>query len=168
MVETLLPWKSTTFDPETTTKDHQFLQPWSYSTQAAPTTQAPVGPIGTVAPVTPQVQLPAFAVRNMDPNNRGFMGWLAGGQDKDGNVYGGLGMPALQLAQGALSAWSGYQQNKTAKDTLKFQKNAFSQNFAMQKELVKNELRDRQHSRYLFDPKSHKSPDEYMSSLNLG
>jgi hypothetical protein len=151
-------------------------KPSMYSTQPAPatqvpivpTTQAPVDPIKTVAPVAPQVQLPAFAVRNMDPNNRGFMGWLAGGQDKDKNVYGGLGMPALQIAQGALSAWSGYQQNKTAKDTLNFQKNAFSQNFAMQKELVKNELRDRQHSRYLFDPKSHKPPDEYMSSLNLG
>ena len=97
------------------------------------------------------------------------MNWsqrLFGFEGKDGYEFGGLAMPALQLAQGGLNAYTGMKQLGIAEDSLAFQKDAFSKQFENQRKLTNAQLEDRQKSRVAFGP-SATPVDEYMKKYGV-
>jgi hypothetical protein len=57
---------------------------------------------------------------------------------------GGMALPLLGAGSALLNGYTGFQNMKLAKDTLDFQKNAFSKQFENQRTLVNNEIRDRE------------------------
>jgi hypothetical protein len=75
-------------------------------------------------------------------------------------------MPAINLASGVANTYTGWQNMKTAKDSLDFQKNAWSSQFNTQKKLVNNELSDRQMRRVAANP-NEMSVDAYMKQYGV-
>ena len=73
-----------------------------------------------------------------------MMGWK---DPKTGNTHGGWGPVALNLASSAGSMYLGLKNLGVAKDTLKFQKNAFSKQFDAQRQTINTHLADRQRAR---------------------
>lgn len=117
-----------------------------------------------------QMGVPAFGKHNMDPNNRGWQGWLFGGKDKAGTVYQGAAMPALQLLKGGMDTWMGLKQLGLAEDSLNFQKNAFSKQFTNQASLLNTQMADRQKARVDRNAGNNMAVDEYMNknAVSLG
>lgn len=95
-----------------------------------------------------------------DPSNMSFSESLFGGVSPKGDQISGWGMPALQTGKSLFDAYQGFQGMKTAKDTLAFQKGAFSKQFEAQRRLINNELRDRDAARRRRDP-SYKSTTQF-------
>ncbi len=73
-----------------------------------------------------------------------MMGWK---DSKTGNTHGGWGPVALNLASSAGSMYLGLKNLGVAKDTLDFQKNAFSKQFDAQRQTINTHLADRQRAR---------------------
>lgn len=85
-----------------------------------------------------------------------------GGQNQAGvlpTAIQGIGA----LAQG----WLGFQQLNLAKDSLAFQKDAFSKNFENQRQLTNQQLLDRQRARYAANPNAYAAPDTAWQGSNL-
>lgn len=85
-----------------------------------------------------------------------------GGENQMGVVPAGIqGLSAL--AQG----WLGFQQLGLAKDSLAFQKDAFSKNYENQRQLTNQQLLDRQRARAAANPNAYASPDAAWQGQNL-
>lgn len=115
----------------------------------------------------------AFDTSNMMPDVASSPGWqdmtwaerLFGGQRGDFK-FGGAAMPALQLANSGLNAYIGLKQLGQAEDSLKFQKDAFSKQFAAQQKLTNSQLADRQAARVAFNSNK-ESVDDYMKKYGV-
>jgi hypothetical protein len=76
-----------------------------------------------------------------------------------------------QMGLGAISTignlWNSFQQNKIAKETLSFQKDAYKTNLGNQTQSYNTALEGRIRSRYDFEGKSDKSADTYIDKNKL-
>ena len=87
------------------------------------------------------------------------------------SLLGGSGMTNnLQLGLGSIqvlgSLWNSFQQNKLAKESLKFQKNAYSTNLKNQTQSYNTALEDRINARYATEGRSEEA-DAYISKHRL-
>lgn len=95
--------------------------------------------------------------------------------DTAGNTWSWFGnqnqagvLPTAIQGIGALAqGWLGFQQLNLAKDSLAFQKDAFSKNFENQRQLTNQQLMDRQRARYAANPNAYASPDAAWQGSNL-
>lgn len=114
------------------------------------TTPATTTP-GITAPQVPGMTGGAAAA----PQNPGFF-----------SQYG----PA-QFALGSIqtlgSLWNSFQQNKMAKESMKFQKEAFATNLANQEQSYNTALEDRINARYVTEGKSQAEADSYIEKNRL-
>ena len=76
-----------------------------------------------------------------------------------------------QFALGAIktlgSLWNSFQQNKLAKEAMKFQKEAFATNLANQEQSYNTALEDRINARYVTEGKSQAEADAYVQEHRL-
>ena len=92
----------------------------------------------------------------------GFLGY----KDKQGNQVQGWGMPLLNTAFGLGNLYLALKNYGIAKDTLKFQKDAFNKNYAAQRNLINSSLEDRQRRRVQENPNA--TPvDQYMAKYGV-
>ena len=73
----------------------------------------------------------AYFIKN--PENMSFWEKRLGGTDIHGNKFGGDLMPAISTATSIMGAYNAFQNMKTAKSALNFQKDAFSKSFENQR-----------------------------------
>jgi len=87
----------------------------------------------------------------MNTGNTGNGGWMStlfGGKDTStGFQSSGVATPMVGAATAGMNAYLGLQQLKLAKNSLNFQKDAFSKQFETQRTLTNAQLRDRQMAR---------------------
>ena len=112
----------------------------------APATMTP----GIMAP-----QVPGMTGRAAAPQTPGFFA-------KDG-----IGQFALGAIQTLGSLWNSFQQNKMAKESMKFQKEAFATNLANQEQSYNTALEDRINARYVTEGKSQAEADAYVQEHSL-
>ena len=92
----------------------------------------------------------------------GFLGYT----DEKGNKFQGWGMPVINTAFGLGDLYLALKNYGIAKDTLKFQKDAFNKNYAAQRNLINSSLEDRQRRRVQENPNA--TPvDQYMSKYGV-
>lgn len=76
-----------------------------------------------------------------------------------------------QFALGAIqtlgSLWNSFQQNKMAKESMKFQKEAFATNLANQEQSYNTALEDRINARYVTEGKSQAEAQSYIDKNRL-
>lgn len=76
-----------------------------------------------------------------------------------------------QFALGAIqtlgSLWNSFQQNKMAKESMAFQKEAFATNLANQEQSYNTALEDRINARYVTEGKSQAEADAYIQKNSL-
>lgn len=86
-----------------------------------------------------------------------------------GNAMGknGWAAPAASLLGAAGNFYTGYQQNQLAQDSLDTQKQQFSDQFNIQKQLVNQEIMDRGTARYSRDPENNLTPEAYYEQNKL-
>ena len=76
-----------------------------------------------------------------------------------------------QYALGAIqtlgSLWNSFQQNKMAKEAMKFQKEAYNTNLANQEQSYNTALEDRINARYVTEGKSQAQADSYIEKNRL-
>lgn len=76
-----------------------------------------------------------------------------------------------QFALGAIqtlgSLWNSFQQNKMAKESFKFQKEAYATNLANQEQSYNTALEDRINARYVTEGKSQAEADSYIEKNRL-
>ena len=82
-------------------------------------------------------------------------------------AQGGVGQFALGTIQTLGSLWNSFQQNKTAKESMKFQKEAFATNLANQEQSYNTALEDRINARYVTEGKSQADADAYVQKHSL-
>ena len=93
----------------------------------------------------------------------GFLGYT---DTKTGNKYQGWGMPVINTAFGLGDLYLALKNYGIAKDTLKFQKDAFNKNYAAQRNLINSSLEDRQRRRVQENPNA--TPvDQYMAKYGV-
>lgn len=74
-------------------------------------------------------------------------------------------LPALfGIGSSLMDGWLGMEKLDLAKDSLNFQKDAFSKQFENQRTLTNAELRDRQNARVASNPTAYQSVDDYMKA----
>lgn len=112
----------------------------------APTTTTP----GIIAP-----QVPGMTGGAAAPQTPGFF------------AQGGIGQSALGAIQTLGSLWNSFQQNKLAKESMKFQKEAFATNLANQEQSYNTALEDRINARYVTEGKSQADADAYVQEHSL-
>ncbi len=71
------------------------------------------------------------------------------------------------LAQAGLGAFNAWNSNQTAKDQLKFQKEAFGKQYEAQKSLTNSQLEDRQRRRVAEQPNLALGVEEYMNKYGV-
>ena len=102
------------------------------------------------------------------PMTTGF-DWLSmdgflGGKDINGFSRMGWGPALFGMGKSIFDGWLGMEKLDLAKDSLNFQKDAFSKQFENQRTLTNAELRDRQAARVASNPTAYQSVDEYMKA----
>jgi hypothetical protein len=80
---------------------------------------------------------------------------------------GGIASTGLGAIQTLGSIWNSFQQMKLAKDSLKFQKNAFRDQLGDQRQVYNTALEDRINSRYFTEGKSQDQADQYVADRKL-
>jgi len=80
---------------------------------------------------------------------------------------GGMGQFALGAIQTLGSLWNSFQQNKLAKESFKFQKQAYNTNLENQEQSYNTALQDRINSRYVTEGKSQAEADSYIAENRL-
>lgn len=65
------------------------------------------------------------------------------------------------------SLWNSFQQNKMAKESMKFQKEAFATNLANQEQSYNTALEDRINARYVTEGRSQAEADSYIQEHSL-
>lgn len=80
---------------------------------------------------------------------------------------GGIGQFALGTIQTLGSLWNSFQQNKMAKESMRFQKEAFATNLANQEQSYNTALEDRIGARYVAEGRSQADADAYIQEHSL-
>lgn len=80
---------------------------------------------------------------------------------------GGIGQFALGTIQTLGYLWNSFQQNKVAKQSMAFQRDAFNQNMANQKQTYNTALEDRINARYVTEGKSQAEAQSYIDKNKL-
>jgi len=93
-----------------------------------------------------------------------FFSWdsFLGGKGTDGFQTMGWGPALFNVGKSIFDGWMGMQKLDLAKDSLNFQKDAFSKQFENQRSLTNSQLQDRQAARVAADPRGYQAVDEYM------
>jgi len=93
-----------------------------------------------------------------------FFSWdsFLGGKGTDGFQSMGWGPALFNVGKSIFDGWMGMQKLDLAKDSLNFQKDAFSKQFETQRALTNSQLQDRQAARVAADPRGYQAVDEYM------
>lgn len=115
---------------------------------------------GLTAPVTTTPGITA-------PQVPGVTGGAAAPQTPGFFAQGGIGQFALGAIQTLGSLWNSFQQNKMAKESMKFQKEAFATNLANQEQSYNTALEDRINARYVTEGKSQADADAYIQEHSL-
>ena len=116
---------------------------------------------GLTAPVTTTPGITA-------PQVPGMTGGAAAAPQTPGFfAQGGIGQFALGAIQTLGSLWNSFQQNKMAKESMKFQKEAFATNLANQEQSYNTALEDRINARYVTEGKSQADADAYVQEHSL-
>ena len=115
---------------------------------------------GLTAPVTTTSGITA-------PQVPGMPGGAAAPQAPGFFAQGGVGQFALGSIQTLGSLWNSFQQNKLAKESMKFQKEAFATNLANQEQSYNTALEDRINARYVTEGKSQAEADSYIKKNRL-
>ena len=115
---------------------------------------------GLTAPVTTTPGITA-------PQVPGVTGGAAAPQTPGFFAQGGIGQFALGSIQTLGSLWNSFQQNKVAKESMKFQKEAFATNLANQEQSYNTALEDRINARYVTEGKSQADADAYVQKHSL-
>ena len=115
---------------------------------------------GLTAPVTTTPGITA-------PQVPGVTGGAAAPQTPGFFAQGGIGQFALGSIQTLGSLWNSFQQNKVAKESMKFQKEAFATNLANQEQSYNTALEDRINARYVTEGKSQADADAYIQEHSL-
>jgi len=89
-----------------------------------------------------------------------FMGY----KDPTGFQTMGWGPAVFGMGKSLFDGWLGMEKLDLAKDSLNFQKDAFSKQFENQRTLTNAELRDRQAARVASNPTAYQTVDEYMKA----
>jgi len=98
------------------------------------------------------------------PYEASFSDKLFGYQNPDtGYKFGGYAAPILSTATAGMNAYLGLQQLNLMKDTLAFQKDAFSKQFENQRTTTNTQLADRQNARNA-SGSGYESTDSYMKN----
>jgi len=84
---------------------------------------------------------------------------FGGTNPKTGMSSGGFAMPAVGLLQAGLGYFQGKDQLDFSKDQLNTQKQQFSDQFNVQKQLTNMDIMDHARARYARDPTSNANPD---------
>lgn len=82
-------------------------------------------------------------------------------------AQGGIGRFALGAIQTLGSLWNSFQQQKLAKQSFKFQKEAFNTNLQNQEQSYNTALEDRIRSRYVNEGRSQSEADTYLRDHSL-
>jgi len=82
-------------------------------------------------------------------------------------AQGGIGQFALGAIQTLGSLWNSFQQNKLAKQSFQFQKDAFNTNLANQEKSYNTALEDRINARYVNEGRSQAEADAYIKDHSL-
>ena len=107
--------------------------------------------------------------RQLDMQNLSFMDKMLGGTDTTtGKGYGGWGGKALGVAKGAADTWLTLKQLNLAEEKFDFQKEAFSKQFGVQRDLTNQELEARASRMYHSNPALNPTPEEYMAKHRIG
>ena len=115
---------------------------------------------GLTAPVTTTPGITA-------PQVPGVTGGAAAPQTPGFFAQGGIGQFALGTIQTLGSLWNSFQQNKLAKESMRFQKEAFNTNLANQEQSYNTALEDRINARYVTEGKSQADADAYIQEHSL-
>lgn len=86
--------------------------------------------------------------------------------DAEGKTSG-LAMPAIGAGLGVMNAYMGMKQFGLAKDSFKFEKEAFNKNFDAQRNMTNSSLSDRQHARVAANPGAHQDVASYMAKFGV-
>ena len=97
-------------------------------------------------------------------NNAGNTDWFSWNNLMGNkNTIGTL--PALfGMGNSIMDGWLGMEKLDLAKDSLNFQKDAFSKQFENQRSLTNTEMQDRQAARVASNPTAYQSVDAYMKA----
>lgn len=119
-------------------------------------------PTGLTAPVT-ATGAPAPTVPGMAPPGG------AGAAAPGGGFFGQYGPASFALGaiQTLGSLWNSFQQNKLAKESFQFQKEAFQTNLENQEQSYNTALEDRINARYVTEGKSQAEADAYIERNRL-
>lgn len=82
-------------------------------------------------------------------------------------AQGGIGQFALGAIQTLGSLWNSFQQQKLAKQSFQFQKDAFNTNLQNQEQSYNTALEDRIRSRYVNEGRSQAEADAYLKDHSL-
>lgn len=82
-------------------------------------------------------------------------------------AQGGIGQFALGTIHTLGSLWNSFQQNKVAKQSMAFQRDAFNQNMVNQKQTYNTALEDRINARYVTEGKSQAEAQSYIDKNKL-
>lgn len=91
-----------------------------------------------------------------------FLQSLMGFKDPTGFQTMGWGPAVFGMGKSLFDGWLGMEKLDLAKDSLNFQKDAFSKQFENQRTLTNAELRDRQAARVASNPTDYASVADYM------
>jgi hypothetical protein len=105
----------------------------------------------------------------------GFMGGVSDwwnntplfGSTKDGVKTDGMLGDLMGVGKGLMGAYLGMKQYGLAKDTLKFNKQVHSQNYAAQKNMTNSSLEDRQKARIASNSGAYESVGSYMDKNGI-
>ncbi len=99
----------------------------------------------------------------------GSVGTDTGTDLMGGNIWGKGGMASMALGglQTLGTLWGAFQQNKLAKTSLKFQKDAFKTNLANSTQVYNTALEDRIRARYVTMGKSSADADKQIAEHSL-
>ena len=92
--------------------------------------------------------------------------WL-GGSNNAGNYVPGMALTGLNALTGVAGAYIGWQQFKTAQDSLKENKRQFNLNYEASKKNYNTTIEDRQRARVASNPNAYQSVSSYMSKNGI-
>ena len=144
------------------------------ATVQAPQAPTPVATMGGTAAAMPNAgNLSGIGVQIPGTNGTGVMPQV-GGVNTTGAYSGGGFMDQIGGWSGISSGiqtlgnlYMAYQQNKLAKESLKFQKDSYKTNLANQSQTYNTALEDRIRSRYNTEGKSSSEADQYLEKNSL-
>ena len=90
-----------------------------------------------------------------------------GGSNNAGNYVPGMALTGLNALTGVAGAYIGWQQFKTAQDSLKENKRQFNLNYEAQKKNYNTTIEDRQRARVASNPNAYQSVGSYMSKNGI-